>query len=288
MMTRASMLLALLLAGCTYEDGRGFARLSGELWSRFAGVDPQAGRLQADGWLKTDNSFELRLTRLELEVKTVDLRALQDAPSPVGDCSFDPSSPPAGCTLCHGGHCHCGGALKSYAELEAELCGGAARPSVSTVASLPVAGAQALLGGGTRSRLATCSPSCELPAGEVSRVRLTLGRLRLEGRVRDRSLEDRLGGGEPAVTVDRDLSGAALAADLAAHQPIDRHHPYHLLLSVELPVTERLLDGIDWHTLQGASSAITINETTNTNAGEALTTSLGRSTLQPSVTREDD
>jgi hypothetical protein len=288
---RASVLVvALLLAGCTFEDGRGFARLSGELWSHFAGTDPKSGRLQTDGWFKTDNSFELRLTRLELEVKSIELLALQAAaPSSGGSCSFDPSNPPAGCTLCHGGHCHCDGALKSYAELEAQVCGGGAgQPQATTLGSLPVDEVQPLLGSGTRSQLLTCEPSCELPAGDVSRVRLTLGRLRLAGKVRDLSLQDRLGGVEPAVTVDRDLSGAALEAELATHQHIDRHHAYHLDLSVELPVTEKLLDGIDWHTLDGAASAITINKKTNTTAGEALTTSLGRSTLEVSVARKDD
>ncbi|MEW5848920.1 MAG: hypothetical protein AB2A00_08900 [Myxococcota bacterium] len=39
------------------------------------------------------------------------------ATSGEGSSTFDPANPPPGCTLCHGGHCHCGDRLVPYEEL---------------------------------------------------------------------------------------------------------------------------------------------------------------------------
>ncbi len=275
----------IAICGCTtLEDGQGFAGLAGELEARFAGLDATAGRLGADGWFKTDNAFELKLSSLALTVR--DLR-LQAAAAAAKSCTFDPQNPPAGCGGCHGGHCHCGGKLVSYADLEAQACSGAAA-GVTTVATLPLGRALDLLAKeGADADLTTCTPSCELGAGKVDRVLLRLDRLTLAATLRDRSAAQRLGGAQPAVKVDLNLGGAALEKRLAAAEKMDRHVPYPMDLHAQLPVAVGLLDGVAWHQLSRQQGVLRVDATHNKAAGEALITSLVASKLAVTVTRDD-
>ena len=285
----ATLLVALLLpGGCTVEDGRGFAQLSGRLTSSFAGLTPSLGRLGADGWYKTARSFELRLSALALTVREVRLQSTEGGTQAASSaCSFDPASPPPGCTLCHGGHCHCGGELKSYEELEAEACGTGAAAASRTLVTLPLQEPQPLLGEGSKRELRECVPSCELGAGSVSGVKVLLDRLQVEARLRDASAADRLAGKELAVSVDWALAGATLALSLPAAEPLGRDHPYYLSLSLALPVTEKLFDALDWYKLTVAGDRVTIDGKGNTAAGELLTTSLASSVVSVIAQRSD-
>ncbi len=283
-------LLLLHAAGCTtHEDGRGMAGLSASLQSRFSGLEAAAGRVGPDGWFKTDNSFELKLSALTLTVRDVRLQAASaSGASGSGSCSFDPRNPPSGCTLCHGGHCHCGDKLVSYEELKAQACGGTGTATVTTVVTLPLGKAQGLLGlEGTTVDLSACKPSCELGPGQVNRVQLRLDRLKVQAIIRDQSLADRLSGKQPSVTVDWDLAGAALEHKLAVAEKMDRATPYHLELAVDLPVIRNLLDGIQWHKLDAHQGTITISTKTNKAAGEVLSTNLAATKLAAGVTRSD-
>lgn len=283
------LLLATLLSGCTFEDGVGFAHLSGSLHSSFAGLLPGSGRLQADGWYKADNSFELKLTSLTLEVRDVRLQSSTTSSAAAsGTCTFDPSNPPAGCSLCHGGHCHCDGKLVSYEVLKQQACGGSSGgTTIATVGALQVGKEYSLLGAGTASGALTCSGSCELKRGSASQVSVLLDGLEMTAKVQDRSLADRLSGKTLDVTVDLSLAGAALVHKFTAAQGLDRDNEYMFDLAVKLPVTDKLLDGIEWHKLTPAAGAITINATTNKSAGETIATSLAKTALQVTVSRDE-
>lgn len=289
------LLLSLLLAatGCTLDPGRGFAQLSAGLWSSFRALDPAQGRVLAGGWLKTSSSYALQLSQLELAVRELRLRraGATSATASTGSCSFDPQSPPFGCTLCHGEHCHCDGKLRSYDELRAELCGGGGgAASAVIVVRLPVLQPQALLGTGTRQELASCVPSCELGAGTIDELQLVLERLRLSGTVRDESNANRLGGRQPKLAVDLPLGGAALSLKLASAGgavAIGHDQPYYLTLSASLPVSEKLLDGVAWEGLGGGES-IVIDDKQNSAAGEALLQGLTATTLGVQTTRGED
>jgi hypothetical protein len=234
-------LLALVAgaSGCTLDAGRGFAHVSGRLWSRFAGLDA-AGRLK-EGWYATSGSFEVQLARLELELRDLSLH------------------------------------------------GGRADAAEAALASLEVRGPQSLLGQGTRLELPVCQPSCELPAAELTAVRAEPVRLRLQGHVRDVSVGDRLGGQSPAVSLDLGLTGATLVCKLAAAELVDHDHPYYLDLSVELPVSDTLLDGVEWQTLDRSDAGvIVVDDNTNRGAGTTLATNLAQSTLRVTVRRAED
>jgi hypothetical protein len=288
---RAIIVATLLLSsGCTFEDGQGWARLSSWLWTSFQGFDSGSGRLGADGWFKTNNSFELKITSLRLGVQKLQAQSLGSSSSDSsGDCTFDPANPPAGCSLCHGGHCHCDGQLKSYDELKKEICGsGSTSTTVSTLATMPVNKLQSLMGNGTQTDKLGCSESCELSAGQLDRMQAALDRLTLSATLRDLSVEDRLNGEQLSVSVDLKLSGAALTQSLTPAQKMDQDTPYFMDLAVRLPVTEKLLDGIDWHKLTRSGDSITIDATNNPKAGEAIASNLALTALAVTAQRSNE
>ena len=288
-----TLLLALAAGGCTFEDGVGFALLSGKLYSTFPGAQAASARMSTDGWFKSDNSFELKLSAMTLKVRDLRLQgggssAGSSAASSSGSCTFDPANPPAGCSLCHGDHCHCGGKLVSYAELQKQVCGGGtAAASVATGGRLLVSRSQALLGTGTQNPDLTCDGSCELKQGSASKLSVVLDRLQLTAELQDRSVANRLAGKTYKVAVTLDLAGAALSHTFSSALTIDRDSPYMLDLSVKLPVTDTLLDGIEWHKLAAAGDSITIDSTNNKSAGETIVTSLASTALQVVVTRDE-
>jgi hypothetical protein len=286
-LARGLALAALLAAGCTFSDGRGFARASGELEASFAGLDPAAGRLSADGWLKTDTSFEVQVTDLTLQVREVRLTAAAAAGGTGdGTCTFDPADPPEGCTLCHSGHCHCGEDLKTYAELEAELCGGGGT-AASTVVAFPLGAGLDLLQPAPVP-LTTCGAACDLGRGEIDGVAVVLDHLTLHATLRDRSVADRLGGAELDVAVSWDLAGATLESTLAEPAVLDRDQPYPVRVAVALPVAAGLLDGIAWDELARDGTTVTIDAASNAAAGATLTDNLTQSPLAVTVTRDDN
>lgn len=292
----AAALAALTLAtgaGCTVGDGQGFGRLTATLSTRLAGLDASTGRVTADGWYRTNNSFELQLSTLTLQVRDLQLRGTAGAAAgpaagaASAGCSFDPSSPPAGCTLCHGGHCHCGDELKSYAELEAQVCGGgAASAPASDLARMPVEHGFDLLSP-VRRDLTRCSPSCELAEGQAQQVQVQIDRLTLKGKVRDLSLQDRLAGAVLAVALALDLKGAALSAQLSPAEPIDDDSPYRLDLDATLPVTLKLLDDVAWDKLTASNGSIAVDAKHNRSAAQRVASNLALSTLSVQVARSD-
>ncbi len=285
-----TFLLAAGLAcpGCTLEDGDGFAHLSGKLYSIFSGVAPGNSRLQSDGWFKTADSFELKLDKLTLQLRYLRLQSEGSAAVSSAGCSFDPSNPPAGCGLCHGGHCHCDGKLVSYEDLKARACGGAtASATLSTLKLLLVPRDQELLGSGTQNWDLACAGSCELKQGSASQLSVELEKLSMAAQVRDRSAADRLGGKTYKVMLSWPLAGAALTHKFKSSLSLDRDHPHMLDLAVMLPVSDKLLDGIEWHKLIADKDTINIDSTKNKTAGQTIATSLAGSTLKLVVTREE-
>lgn len=290
-MRRFLLLLGVLgIAGCTIEDGVGFAHLSGRLWSTFSGLDSKTGRLTPDGWFKTDNSFSFKLSALQIRVRDIRLQgsALSTGSAGSGDCTFDPANPPSGCSLCHNGHCHCGGQLKSYEELKKEVCGGSGGQGLSTVGALLVNELQSLLGAGTKAENLACQGSCELGQGQASQAQIVLDRLKMQAALQDKSVANRLGSKELQVNLDLDLAGAALVGAFSVEQKLDRDNPYHLDLMVLLPVSERLLDGVQWEKLSRSADTITIDAKNNVSAGEAILTSLVNTKPGVVVERFDD
>ncbi len=217
--------------GCAFDEGSGFATLeSARLRARF---EPEAARTLDTGVL-TDLGYVVELQALELTLSQAHLDELSGA----SDESFDPASPPAGYSLCHGGHCHSDdGALVSYEDIENELLGGTS--SFTKVAVFDLDEGVDVLGGRWLP-LGSPQPSSELPMTHLRRFVLEAASIRLGAVIREGDLP----AGEEA-EIDMDVTGPfhfSVSLDTA----IDRDGPARLHLDLRLTYTARLFDGIDF------------------------------------------
>lgn len=273
-----ALLLLLGAAGCTFTPGGWFATLEPSLQARF---EPRADRDVGAGWQKLNTDYEMKLTRAALTIESIQLQDLGG-----GGLQFDPANPPAGYSLCHGGHCHHeSGRLVSYEEIAAELAQGGA--GAMTVVSLPV-GAVELLGG---TELALeCEPGCGLPLAHLRRARATLTSVAFEGLLRDGRATPRIAGevpwrweanpppgtGEPPAIVEGEL-------DI----PADREHPPEVTLQLLLRLTARLLDDVDWSAQVTTSGIIDLSESANEAARRQVQQNLSQAELGATVSRAE-
>jgi hypothetical protein len=235
---RHVIVLSLLLTGCAWSDGEGFATVEPSASARYERL---ADRQQPEGWEQLSSSFQIQLTRAQLTVPRIELQGGAQAGG--GGGSFDPANPPPGYTLCHNGHCDReDGALVPYDEVAAELAGGGSAPR--TLVSLPLGTVDLLQA--AQPVVPACEPSCDLPRTELQRARWTLGALRLEGRVRDGLAAARLPGAPTfLLALEGEDSGLA-ALSTALDLPSDRTEPPRISMALELALSARLFDGIDW------------------------------------------
>lgn len=226
------MLLPMALLGCAFTSGAGFGDLT-EMTVR-AALTPGAARDLGGGELLTQDGYAVRVDRFELTLGSVDLLALSGGGG--GGGVFDPANPPEGYSLCHGGHCHSDeGALVDYADIEAELAGGAA--TFSAVVSLPVNAAADLVGGAVYTL--DTSGAGLLPAADISKLELGVSNVWLEGVVR-RHPDD---GWSAPLVVDLPLAGAlGVGFDL----PLARGEDPTLRIDVDASPDGTLFDGTEF------------------------------------------
>jgi hypothetical protein len=229
--------LAPVVPGCTLDAGHGFATVESARLS--AAFEPGLAR-DLGGATLTDLGYAVSLQSLTLGAEELVLREL----APGASTSFDPATPPAGYTLCHGGHCHAAdGRLVDYADVEAELAGGAA--GLRELASLPV-GAELDLLVGADVDLTRVEPSPELPEATIRELGLRVASFSARGSVSGGALL------EPApLSVD-----LAFGAELEGSTQIDvsRDGPETLRLLVTLTLDGALFDGLEFATLAGDGS----------------------------------
>ena len=218
-------LLALCALGCTFEDGQPWGTAEIELEVTFA---PSDGRLDDAGRLKTSNGLAVQVDALALTVDAVLLGAAGAAA-----VDFDPSAPPAGYSLCHGGHCHHeSGALVPYEEIAA---GGEDGPQFAQGVQ---SGAVSVDAEGADVPLRGCAGPCDLPRGRWTSARVRLTQLRVQAVV--------FGDGLPDEGVALDLQVPLTAEPRAGlDEPVDRDSPPILALALRLTLPERLFDGLD-------------------------------------------
>ncbi len=230
----AGSLLCLTLCGCVAEPGHGFATL--ERATVTANLERAPSRELGGGWFLTDRHYEVRLDALSLSLDGIRLDRADRSPA-VGSAVFDPNDPPAGYSLCHGGHCHAeDGRLVSYAEIEAELGGSSTQAPLVTFAE----GVHLDLLDPAPLVIRTFDPSPELPQATLERVSMHLHTLTLRGRVRG-GPEDTPLPGELPLTIELPIEGT-LTAPLQLTIDQDGPGSFRVLLTLEL--TTRLLDGV--------------------------------------------
>ena len=240
-MTRAHTLafvLAVAAEGCALGDGEGFGRL--EPGRVEVGLEIGPAREVSYDALVTDLGYQVELSECSLELDRFELQTLLAAGS--GNTRFDPANPPAGWTLCHGGHCHAeDGSLESYEEVQAKLAGGTAR--WEAVATAKLDRTFDLLEPDVHS-LRNYEPQPELP-------RVVLGRAAVFGKTFRCRGQVRAGDAEPRALA-LDLSLAAEPMSVPLDESISRDGPETLTPAVRIRVGGSLFDEIDFAAIEGA------------------------------------
>ncbi|WPB81044.1 hypothetical protein KYC5002_18160 [Archangium violaceum] len=276
-MRRAFLLVSCLgLGACAWEPGQGFAVVEPTVRAAY---EPLADRNTPDGYQQLSSNYQVLVDGASLRLSGIELIAIAGG----SGGSFNPANPPPGYSLCHGGHCHRDdGALIPYEQVAAEMGGGGGS---STVAKLPVTGPLNLL---APERLAVeCLPDCALPQTTVSQGRWGIKSLQLEGTVRDSRVPARFPG-ERRFRWEFSSASEAPAAvlDGTMDLPSDRSTPPLAKLDLNLVLTARLFDAVDWSTLtEGPDGVVEISDEANIPVHAALKERLATVSPEAEVTR---
>ena len=238
---RASLLVVcgLTLGGCAWEPGQGFAVVEPTVRAAYESL---SGRDAGDGYQRLSSDYQLRVDEASLSLSGIELISAGGAGG-----SFDPANPPAGYSLCHGGHCHRDdGALIPYEQVTAEMSGGTGSSAVVTL----TAGAPWNLLT-PETRVVGCEPGCALPQTQVSQGRWNIQSMHLTGTVRDARTPARFTGERrfevelPAQGSNEPVTVLSGAVDL----PSDRKTPPQARLDLGLVLTAALFDAVDFGAL---------------------------------------
>jgi hypothetical protein len=248
--------LAVLASACAFEEGEGFATI--ESAALTASFDP-GSRRDPDGTLLVREGYRLTLEALEVELSGLVLAEARTISGTGG--VFDPASPPAGYTLCHGGHCHHeDGRLVPYADVQAEITAGGGTAFADLV-TMSAPGPFAL--GEPRAIVFSAfDPSPFLRESTIARVTLRLAKLAVRGTLAG----DALGPDPVPLAVELAPIELAFALPLSPYE-VSRDSAAELRVTGSFVVGPTLLDGVDYAAL-AAGGAIAIDE--ESEAGRAI------------------
>lgn len=259
------------LSSCAGEPGVGWGPIDLVLDVQWQVPEDRRAR---DGEILTASGWQIALDEVIFEAAATSL--LTTVASRAGTATgFDPSQPPPGYSLCHGGHCHADdGRLVSYEEIAGELAAGAG-DTQKVLARFGPLRADALAPTGDH---VACAASCLLAEETPTRLVLEATSLRIAGHVRDRRDVPRLAG-DRAFVVEVPLGNLRLAAPLAwPSRPEDEAPTWRLRAA--LPLGPALLDAIDWSTAVGDPLQPTAKDL------EAVAKSLASTVVEAEVSRD--
>jgi hypothetical protein len=226
----------VVIVGCGLDNGRPFLALDPQITAQFE-ADPARG--VEPGWQKLASEYEVQVTRVKLALRQIELVGPTKAAA-----SFDPAKPPPGFSLCHGGHCHADdGRLVAYEDVIAEATG---------TMSLPLL----VLGPATLDLLAPtavrlpCPSGCEAGPGAITRARITIERLVVEGTVRDGpGVQQPIGSVAFALNVANAANRPLPQVTVPLALPADNQHAPEVSLTLDLRIGSALLDAVPWPSL---------------------------------------
>ena len=221
---------AWALSACALEPGQPWGWWSAEVRAR---ASVAADRQLPDGRFRTASEYVWQLDPLQLELDSLRL-VVTDNGASIG---FDPAKPPAGYSLCHGGHCHANdGRLVDYAEVQTELLG---KTQGNTAIDLPLL---ATITMAQADVAAQQTGTAAMPLGNVASLQLSWRGLRLHGKVWDaRPGSPRLPADGVALTLllPADSVSVLLDGHTGPHQPLR----WHTAIDLDLPAS--WLDSFD-------------------------------------------
>lgn len=220
--------LVLSLAGCAFDDGKPWGVAQFDVSAKFA---PDASRLE-NGLLKTAMDYRIDIESLAVHIEAVELESSSSGEAP----AFDPANPPAGYSLCHGGHCHAAdGSLVPYNEIAVAQSGG------DFLVSQALGDEEVELGPSpTAMQMGECSGQCWLEPGALTTAHVIVHSVHVTGTVTD--LRDRL---TAPLAIDFDAEVEAVVS-----APIDgrvgRGEPGGVLATVIFTMPDGLFDDVDF------------------------------------------
>lgn len=226
----AAIGLLLTVTGCAWEAG-----LPWGAWHPSVRIRASVAkdRQLPGGRFRTASEYVWQIDSLQVELAEMQLLLADDG----ARLTFDPAKPPAGYSLCHGGHCHAAdGRLVDYADIQAELLGGGAGP---TAVLLPLQATAAVVADYGPALMA--APK-DLPLGTLATLRLSWRGVRVRARVWDGGPS---GNRLPAqgIVVQLALPAASVAAQLKG--AVGPHQPLHVYTQADLDVSIAFLDALD-------------------------------------------
>jgi hypothetical protein len=250
-MAYRSAIIFSLLSGisCTFEDGKPWGYWQPNLWMVWSygdRIDPQTQRFNtAKSYALDDLKFSFQVDQIKLYTAAIDQG---------GANGFDPSKPPAGCTLCHNDHCHCGNELVPYAQLAAQ-----SNQTSSSEQQIPIAqnisfDIQPMQTQIIKSFISDCDPStCALDRTRVTSIAVSISHLKISAKAYDlipnaqRSIPNE---GE-IFSLDFPIS---LQLGLPLDEVLDEGKAYDLPLQLIWQMPPSLFDLIDWQQMKAGLS----------------------------------
>ncbi len=270
------------LTGCALDDGAPWGRVELVAKVRFA---PASDRLSDKGELLTVHNEAVQLSSLAVTVRAIHGRMTAGTGA---TSTFDPAKPPPGYSLCHGGHCHKDdGTLPTYAEIEAELAGGA-DASATSVSWATADGAAETATAPTQLALDACSPGCDVDRGRLTGWRVELLGLTMAGAARSTASTGPLSGaGRPF----KATWPGTVTVNAPADVHFDREHSPGARIELTIDLPQTLLDGVALASTALGSTAAggpAVDLSTDATASMATLQRLGQDTrLRTHITRFD-
>jgi hypothetical protein len=247
---RSVIILSLLSCiSCTFEDGKPWGYWQPNLWMVWTygdRIDPQTQRFNtAKSYALEDLKFSFQVDQIKLYTAAIDQG---------GGNAFDPSKPPAGCTLCHNDHCHCGNELVPYAQLAAQ-----SNQSASAEQQIPIAqnisfDIQPMQTQMIQSFISDCEAStCALDRTRVTSIAVGVSHLQISAKVYDLIPNAQRSIPNEGEIFSLDLP-IALQLGLPLDEVLDEGKAYDLPLQLIWQIPPSLFDLIDWQQIKAGLS----------------------------------
>jgi hypothetical protein len=234
-------MLILLLSACTFEEGSPWGYWKPNLWVVWSYSDRLEDESQR---FKTAKSYALEDLQFSVQVDQI---KLYTAPINQGSSSgFDPSKPPAGCTLCHNDHCHCGNELVPYAQLAAQSNQTQSSEQQVSFAQQIKFQLNSMQTQEVKSLISDCDPlTCALDRSRVTSISVSISKLQISTKA-----YDLIPNAQRSLPLEGEIFSLdfpiALQLGLALDEVLDEGKSYDLPLQLIWQIPSSLFDLIDW------------------------------------------
>ncbi len=239
----------LLLSACTFEEGSPWGYWKPNLWVVWSYGD----RLDEESQnFKTAKSYALENLQFSFQIDQIKLYTA--AINQGSSSGFDPSKPPAGCTLCHNDHCHCGNELVPYAQLAAQSNQNQSSEQQVSFSQPVDFQVNAMQTQEVQSLLSDCDAlTCALDRSRVTSISVSVSKLQISTKA-----YDLLPNAQRSIPLEGEIFSLnfpiALQLGLALDEVIDEGKIYDLPLQLIWQIPSSLFDLIDWGKMKAGLS----------------------------------